>query len=59
MSESEAPDTGTELDLTRELFGQDLPVAGLYCFGEIAPVASPDTSRFHNETMVALLLGSD
>jgi len=50
--------TGKEIDMTRELFGADLPVAGFYCFGEIAPMASPDLSRFHNETIVAVLLGS-
>jgi hypothetical protein len=50
--------TGTELELTREILGKSVPVFGFYCFGEIAPVDSPDLSRFHNETIVALLLGS-
>jgi hypothetical protein len=49
--------TGTELDITREELGTSLPVAGLYCYGEIAPAASGET-RFHNETIVALLLGA-
>jgi hypothetical protein len=49
--------TGTELDITREELGQSLPIAGLYCYGEIAPAASGDT-RFHNETFVAVLLGA-
>ena len=48
--------TGTELDITREELGPSLPVAGLYCYGEIAPAASGHT-RFHNETIVAVLLG--
>ncbi len=46
---------GTELEITREELGAALPVAGLYCFGEIAPVRG--TTRFHNETIVAVLLG--
>jgi hypothetical protein len=50
--------TGTELKLAREILGQDLPVFGFYCFGEIAPVDAPDVTRYHNETIVALLLGS-
>jgi hypothetical protein len=48
--------TGTELDIAREELGTSLPIAGLYCYGEIAPAVSGDT-RFHNETMVAVLLG--
>jgi hypothetical protein len=44
--------------MAREMLGFDLPMAGLYCYGEIAPVGSADGSRFHNETLVAVLLGS-
>jgi hypothetical protein len=50
--------TGRELEMAREMLGFDLPMAGLYCYGEIAPVGSADGSRFHNETLVAVLLGS-
>ena len=35
-----------------------LPLIGMYCGGEIAPVDDTPTSRFLNETFVALLLGS-
>lgn len=35
-----------------------LHVAGLYCFGEIAPPLPARASRFHNETCVSLLLGN-
>jgi len=35
-----------------------MPVAGFYCLGEIAPMSTADLSRFHNETMVAVILGS-
>ena len=35
-----------------------MPLAGLYCYGEIGPVAGDGTSRFFNETFVTLLLGT-
>lgn len=40
------------------LLPDDLPLIGMYCGGEIAPVDDTNTSRFLNETFVALLLGS-
>jgi hypothetical protein len=49
--------TGTELDIARHELGTDLPVFGFYCFGEIAPLES-GSDRFHNETIVAVLLGA-
>jgi len=48
-----------EIEMAREMLGADMPVAGFYCLGEIAPMSSADLSRFHNETMVAVLLGSN
>ena len=48
--------TGRELDITREELGMELPISGLYCYGEIAPGGAGST-RFHNETIVAVLLG--
>jgi hypothetical protein len=50
--------TGTEAVIAREMLGPDVPIVGFYCFGEIAPVASWDDTRFHNQTMVAVLLGA-
>ena len=47
--------TGTELDITRTELG-DIPIGGFYCYGEIAPIET-GASRFHNETLVAVLLG--
>ena len=38
--------------------GTAMPIGGLYCMGEIAPMASADRTRFHNATMVSVLLGS-
>ena len=48
--------TGRELDIARAELGEDLPISGFYCFGEIAPI-EPGATRFHNETIVAVLLG--
>ena len=50
--------TGTELKMIRERLGPAVPVFGFYCFGEIAPVAPTTPARFHNETIVALVMGS-
>jgi hypothetical protein len=50
--------TGTELELARNLLGDDVPVLGFYCFGEVAPIESPEVDRYHNVTIVAVLLGS-
>jgi hypothetical protein len=38
--------------------GQNIEVAGTYCFGEIVPPEGMRESRLHNETCVSLLLGS-
>jgi hypothetical protein len=48
---------GREIELAREILGQGLPIGGIYCQGEIAPLASTDLTRFHNATMVTVLLG--
>jgi len=37
----------------------DLKVIGGYGFGEVAPVNRDKTSRFHNETFVSLLIGTE
>ncbi len=53
--------TNRELDAIRDLVGLTTPVAGFYCMGEIAPFApfeAGDASKFHNATMVSVLLGS-
>lgn len=48
--------TGQELAEARALLAPDLPVAGMYCTGEIAPVGG-ESPHFLNESFVALLLG--
>ena len=37
----------------------DLPVAGFYTYGEIGPLNRDKPSRFHNETFLSLLLGTE
>jgi len=48
----------TEVELARTEFGPSVPMAGLYCYGEIGPVLGSATSRFLNDTFVTLLLGT-
>ncbi len=47
-----------EIEVVRDALGMATPVAGVYCLGEIAPMAVGDSSRFHNATMVSILLGA-
>jgi hypothetical protein len=50
---------GHEVELVREALGAEVPVAGFYCLGEIAPNATDvDTTQFHNATFVSVLLGA-
>jgi hypothetical protein len=49
--------TRIEADLARTEYGS-MPMAGLYCFGEMGPIRGATTSRFLNETFVTLLLGT-
>jgi hypothetical protein len=48
---------GREIDLVRGVLGEAVPIGGFYCMGEIAPMASADLTRFHNATLVSVLLG--
>jgi hypothetical protein len=50
--------TSREIDLMRELVGHSVPIAGFYCLGEFAPLETGEASRFHNATLVSVLLGS-
>jgi hypothetical protein len=49
--------TKVEAELARSILG-DLPTVGLYCYGEVGPVAGVSGSRFLNETFVTVLLGT-
>src|SRR6478735_1840131 len=50
--------TGTEADLARSVYGASMPIAGLYCNGEIGPIRGTASSRYFNETFTTLLLGT-
>jgi hypothetical protein len=50
--------TRVETELARSVLGPTMPMAGIYCYGEIGPVRGVETSRFFNETFVTLLLGT-
>lgn len=51
--------TGQEFDIARTEFGDTVPICGFYSLGEIAPLEAGTPTRFHNETMVAVLLGTE
>lgn len=51
--------TGQEFDIARTEFGKSVPICGFYSFGEIAPLEPGSPTRFHHETMVAVLLGTE
>jgi hypothetical protein len=50
--------TRVEAEMARDQLGAAIPMAGLYCAGEIGPVPGVGASRFLNETFVTLLLGT-
>jgi hypothetical protein len=50
--------TSRELAAARSELTDAVPIAGMYCIGEIAPTAAGVDSHFLNETFVALLLGT-
>jgi hypothetical protein len=48
-----------EVELVRDTLGRDVPIAGFYCLGEIAPKPPLlDRTEFHNATLVSVLLGA-
>jgi hypothetical protein len=50
--------TRVEAEMARSEYGVSIPIAGLYCYGEIGPIKGAETSRFLQETFVTLLLGT-
>ncbi len=50
--------TGEEVESARAILPVSLPIAGMYCVGEIAPTGGDESSHFLNETFVTLLLGT-
>ncbi len=50
--------TKVETELARSEYGAGIPIAGMYCYGEVGPIKGAETSRFLQETFVTLLLGT-
>jgi hypothetical protein len=50
--------TRIEAEMASSQYGAAMPLAGLYCYGEMGPVRGAPTSRFLNETFVTVLLGT-
>ena len=49
--------TEEEYAISRQLLPANLPIAGFYSYGEIAPQASKTSASLHHETFISLLLG--
>ena len=48
-----------EIRSVKEILGRNVPLIGLYCYGEVAPLKALDyrgTSYFHNETIAILAI---
>ncbi|HEX8098735.1 MAG TPA: FIST N-terminal domain-containing protein [Actinomycetota bacterium] len=50
--------TSGEYDIAQDQLGAAVPICGFYSMGEIAPIETGAT-RYHNETMVAVLVGTE
>jgi len=50
--------TNEEGVILRSALGADVPLAGFYAYGEFSPIAAGGEPRFHNETIITLLLGT-
>ena len=48
-----------EANILRKRLPQNTPFAGFYSYGEIAPLDTGHSPKYHNCTMVALLLGEE
>ncbi len=51
--------TGEEHSALKSVLGSAIPVCGFYAYGEFSPLACGGEPRFHNETIVTLLLGTE
>ena len=51
--------TPEEYASVQTVLAPELPCSGFYTYGEIAPLYAQGESRFHNETFVTLLLGTE
>ena len=51
--------TQEEYQLSQQLIKATVPILGFYTFGEIGPLASGDQVRYHQETLVTVLIGTE
>lgn len=51
--------TDEEIEVVRNVFGNDVTVTGFYSYGEIAPSHKNRITEFHNQTMTITLIGED
>ena len=51
--------TQEEYDLGRQFIDTTVPLCGFYTYGEIAPLEMGGETRYHQETLVTVLLGTD
>ena len=49
--------TEKEISIAKERLPDQCAIAGFYTYGEIAPIAKNEPSRFHNSTFTVLLIG--
>ncbi|WP_041193205.1 FIST signal transduction protein [Candidatus Symbiobacter mobilis] len=54
-----ANDAANEFATATEAIASDLPVAGFYTYGEIAPARTTGHNTYHSSTLVTLLLGEE
>ena len=51
--------TREEIEIAREILGEDIPVAGFYGYGELSPLNNDKSnSLLHNQTFITILFGS-
>lgn len=51
--------TSEEIGIVESVIGTQVPTCGFYGYGEIGPLDNNgDTSKFHNETFISLILGT-
>ena len=50
--------TSAEVEIIQDGLGTDMTIAGFYAYGEIGPLETNTTSRFHNETCVTVVIGT-
>ena len=45
-----------EIEQVREIIGENIPIAGFYSYGEMAPFNGDSSCELHNQTMTLTLI---